>query len=236
MLGIVVQLAISWLIIWLVEKNDLRVLGFFPTRRRSIDFALFFIITAFCCASGFILQTLFSNRQWMLNPELTGALLLEGILWNVKSVLYEELIFRGVILYILIKKFGHSKAIVISAIAFGIYHWFSFGAFGNIPQMTFIFVSTGVMGLLLAYAYSKTLSLYIACAIHFGWNFTHMFMFSQGSIGNGILIPVPNEPFRTNSYFTFFGVMFFPVVSVLLINYLLLKRRKQVPVTVYDRK
>jgi membrane protease YdiL (CAAX protease family) len=172
----------------------------------------------------------------MLNPELTGSLLLKGILWNLRSVLYEELIFRGVILYILIIKLGHTKAIAISAIAFGVYHWFSFGAFGNIPGMIFIFISTGLMGLVLAYAYSKTLSLYIACAIHFGWNFTQMFMFSQGNMGNGILIPVPNEPFRTNSLITYFGVTFFAMISVLLVNYLLLKRRRQVPLTVYDRK
>jgi membrane protease YdiL (CAAX protease family) len=219
MLGILVQLAISWLIIWLVERHDLRVLGFSPTKRRISDFAFFFLIASLCCASGFILQTFFSNRQWMLNPELTGSLL-----------------SRGVILYILITRLGHTKAIAISAIAFGVYHWFSFGAFGNIPGMIFIFISTGLMGLVLAYAYSKTLSLYIACAIHFGWNFTQMFMFSQGNMGNGILIPVPNEPFRTNSLITYFGVTLFAMISVLLVTYLLLKRRKQVPLTVYDRK
>src|SRR5688500_1014765 len=103
MLGIIVQLAISWLIVWLYEKNDLRVLGFFPTKARLLDFLLFFLITAVCCSTGFLLKMYFGGLRWELNPKLTIGLFLEGIRWNMVSVLFEELIFRGVFLYILIK-------------------------------------------------------------------------------------------------------------------------------------
>ncbi|MFN2438138.1 MAG: lysostaphin resistance A-like protein [Chitinophagaceae bacterium] len=177
----------------------------------------------------------FGEQKWIVNPNLTIQLILAGIWWNIKSVLFEELIFRGVLLYILIKKLGFTRAIIISAIAFGIYHWFSFGVIGNPTQMAITFIITGAMGLLLAYGYAKTLSLYVPIGIHLGWNLTQIFIFSEGPIGNGILVPVTSEPFRTNSYLIFFCVILLPTVSALLINYLLLKRRKRVEPAIYQR-
>jgi hypothetical protein len=227
MLGIIVQLAISWLIIWLVEKRSLSVLGFFLTKRRLLDFLIFFLITAACCAAGFLLKMYF-GQQWFINPKLSVTLILEGIWWNIKSVLFEELIFRGVILYVLIKRIGFLKGIVISAIAFGIYHWFSFGILGNAVPMIVVFFITGIMGLLLAYGYAKTFSLYIPIGIHLGWNLTQNFIFSQGPIGNGIFIPDGSGSFRTNSYFIFFFVTWLPMIVMLTANFLLLKRRQQV--------
>jgi uncharacterized protein len=228
MVGIIVQLAVSWLLIWLFKKGNLGVLGLFPTKKRRTDFALFFIITAACCASGFLLRFIFGNERWMLNPKLNSSLIAEGVWWNIKSVLFEELIFRGVIFYILIKKLGPAKAILISAVAFGIYHWFSFGILGNVKQMVIVFFMTGVMGLMLAYGYAKTFSLYIPCAIHLGWNLTQGFIFSDGPIGNGIFIPVKTLAPVNVGYFIFFCVLFLPLISMWLINYFLLKRRKQV--------
>ena len=228
MLGIFVQLAISWLLVWLIERRNLGVLGFLPTRRRVIDFALFFFITAICCSFGFFLRMYFGNERWMVNPVLTFNLVASGLWWNIKSVLFEELIFRGVLLYILIRRVGMQKAIIISAIAFGIYHWFSFEIIGNITQMAIVFVITGAMGLLLAYGYAKTFSLYIPCAIHLGWNFTQNFIFSQGPIGNGIFVQVKPVPILSVSYFIYFTIIFFPMISMLLSNYIILKRRKQI--------
>lgn len=228
MIGILVQLLVSWLIIWLLEKRDLSVLGFMPTRSRIADFILFFLLTAFFCSTGFIAKMYFGNQQWQINPELSFNLMMTGILWNIKSVLFEELIFRGVLLYILIKRSGSFKAILISATAFGIYHWFSFGVLGNPLQMLIIFIMTGTMGLLLAYGYSKTLSLYLPIGIHLGWNLTQIFIFSQGPIGNGILIPSGSGKFTTNSYLVFFIVTFLPVLLSFLINYLIIRKHQQV--------
>lgn len=234
MLGIIVQLAISWLLVWLYERNDLRVLGLVPTKARLLDFLLFFIITAICCATGFLLKMYFGGLRWELNPKLTTGLVLEGIRWNFVSVLFEELIFRGAILYILIKRLGFAKAILISAIAFGIYHWFSYGVIGNVGQMAITFLLTGTMGLLYAYGYTKTMSLYIPTAIHFGWNFTQGFVFSDGPIGTGLFKQVGTEPFRTDSYFIFFAAFLLPMLSALLINFYLLKRKKQVAPHIYE--
>lgn len=233
MLGIIVQLAISWWIVWLYEKNDLRVLGFFPTKERLLDFLLFFVITAICCSTGFLLKMYFSQLRWELNPKLTIGLILEGVRWNIVSVIFEELIFRGVLFYILIKKIGCTKAILISAIAFGIYHWFSYSVIGNIGQMAIIFLLTGTMGLLYAYGYAKTMSLYLPSAIHLGWNITQTFVFSNGPIGTGLFKQVGAEPFRTDSYLILYIVFLFPMLSALLINFYLLKKKKQVDSRIY---
>lgn len=227
-MGIIVQLAISWLIIWFYEKGNLSFLGFGPTRKRLVDFAVFFFITALCCSTGFLLRMYFGNEQWKVNPVLNFTLLVEGVWWNIKSVLFEELIFRGVLFYLLIKILGTTKAIIISAIAFGIYHWFSMEAWGNIPQMAIIFIITGTMGIVYAYGYAKTFSLYIPCAIHLGWNLTQNFIFSEGMIGDGIFIKTQPQPSVTVSYWIYSVIAFFPIVSAWVINLILLKRKKHV--------
>jgi uncharacterized protein len=233
MAGIIVQLAISWIIIWLFERNDLRVLGVMPTPKRLSDFIMFLVVTAACCASGFCMKMYFGDVRWQVNPALTFGLFLEGLWWNIKSVLFEELIFRGVLFYILIRKLGIPKAVIISSVAFGIYHWFSFGVIGNITQMIFVFLITGTMGLVYAYGYARTMSLYVPSAIHLGWNFTQGFIFSEGSIGTGILKQSSSEPFRTDSYLIAFAIFIVPMLSAILINFYLLKKQKQINPTIH---
>ena len=227
--GILVQLIISWLIIWVFEKGNLKVLGFYPSKKRLAGFALFFVVTALCCSSDFFMRMIFAKQQWELNPKLTANLILTGFWWNVKSVLFEELIFRGVLLYILIKKLGHTKAIIISAIAFGIYHWFSHEVIGNITQMAFTFVITGTMGLVYAYAYSKTFSLYFPIAIHLGWNLTSSVIFSKSILGKQLFTQVEPVPEVQVGYFIFFCIMLIPLLSAILINYFMLKRKPREP-------
>ena len=227
MLGIIVQLLVSWLIIWLFEKGNMGVLGFYPTKKRLLGFAIFFIVTALCCSSDFFMRMLFAGQQWQLNPKLTAGLIWEGVWWNVRSVLFEELIFRGVLFYILIKKLGPVKAIIISSVAFGIYHWFSHGEIGNPVQMAITFVITGTMGLVYAYGYAKTFSLYIPCAIHLGWNLTSSVIFSNSIIGDQLLVQVKPVPEVTVGYFVYFCILLIPMLSALLINFLLLKRQEQ---------
>jgi len=119
------------------------------------------------------------------------------------------------------------KAMIISAVAFGIYHWFSYEQLGNYQQMAITFISTGTFGLLLAYAYYKTASLFVPIAIHFGWNLVNGFIFSQGSVGNGVFIPVAGQTQVSVSYFTFFCIMVLPIVTALLLNYIFLKKQPE---------
>ncbi|MBP8114653.1 MAG: CPBP family intramembrane metalloprotease [Chitinophagaceae bacterium] len=227
MIGIIIQLIISWLLVWLFEKKGLGVLGFYPTKRRLLQFAFFFLITALCSTSDFIMRMVFAKEQWQLNPNLTASLILSGLWWNIKSVLFEELIFRGALMYILIKKLGPVKAIIISSIAFGIYHWFSHEVFGNPVQMIITFLTTGLMGVVYAFGYAKTFSLYVPIAIHLGWNLVRSVVFSETVIGNQLLVQVKPVPQVTVGYFIYFCVVYVPMLSALLINFFVLRKMKQ---------
>ena len=203
------------------------MLGFVPTRKRLTDFALFFFVTALLCSSGFFLKMLIARQQWQLNPQFSWQFIANGTWYSIKSVLFEELIFRGAIFYLLIKKLGAIKAILISSVAFGIYHWFSHNLFGNPQAMITEFIITGAMGVVLAYGYAKTWSLYIPIAIHLGWNIIQQVVFSNGATGQQFFVEVMPRPNITVSFFTYFFVQLFPLVSTLLINSLLIWKRKQ---------
>jgi len=224
MAGIIVQLALSWLLIWLFEKGNLSVLGLMPTRKRLIHFTVFFLVTAALCASGFFLKMLIAQQQWQLNPHFDVHTIINGMWFNIKSVLFEELIFRGVLFYMLIRKLGATKAIIISAVAFGIYHWFSHELFGNPGAMVTEFIITGAMGVVLAYGYTKTWSLYIPIAIHLGWGIVQQVIFSDGPIGQQLFVEIMPRPIITVSYFSFFFLQLFSLVSTLVINYLIIWR------------
>lgn len=222
MVGILVQLAISWLIIWFMEKRNLGVLGLSPTTLRLTDFVLFILLTSLCCLGSFLLKMHFFKEQWAVNPNLNASLVWDGVWWNIKSVLFEELIFRGVLFYIAIKKLGEVKAIILSAIAFGIYHWFSHNVLGNPGMMVIVFLYTGVMGLVWAYAYVKSKSLYIPIAAHLGWGITQQVLFSDGPIGDQILIRKLPKIEVTVSYFTLYSVQLFPIVFTPLFLFVVL--------------
>ena len=216
MIGILIQLALSWLLVWIFDRSNLSVLGLAPTKERLQHFAIFLFTAAAFSTSGFGLKMWIGEQRWQLNPEWTLQLIADGVWYNIKSVLYEELIFRGALFYILIKKLGATKAIWISSTAFGMYHWFSQGSLGEPNAMLLTFVVTGAMGLVLAYGYSKTQSLYVPIAIHFGWNVVQQVAFSNGPIGKGLLIEVLPQPEVTVSYFSFFFMQLFPIVGVLV--------------------
>jgi uncharacterized protein len=228
MTGILVQLAISFLLIYFIEKKDLSVLGFKPTRSRMTDLLLFMIVSAFLAATGYWLREFFGNEVWRRNPEFSFMLLIDGIWWNLKSVLFEELIFRGVLFYILMVRIGVWKAILISAVAFGIYHWFSYNVLGNPVQMIYVFLVTALAGVVYAYAYARTGSLYAPIAMHFGWNFTKIFIFSDGSIGNGLLIRKAIGADVTVSYALYYFITLSPVILFLVINFALAKHRGRI--------
>lgn len=227
MLGIVVQLAISWLVLWWFDRSNLSPLGLMPNRRRVLDFFLFFLVSATFCASGFGLKMLIAKQQWTLNPAATGLGLLDGARWTLVSVLFEELIFRGALFYVLIKRLGAARATWISAAAFGMYHWFSQGSWGNPGAMIVTFVITGAMGLVLAYGYVKTNSLYVPIAIHLGWNLVQQNVFSVGPIGNHLFIDILPRPEVTVSYAAFWFMQLFSLVGVLVGNYVLLRMKNQ---------
>jgi hypothetical protein len=188
MIGILVAIAISWLLLYLIEKKNILALGFFPIGKRLKQFLIGFLITGILCVLVQYLESYLKSSTWILNKDITSRIILKSFWWDFKSVLTEELIFRGALLYILIQKIGSRKSILISAIAFGIYHWFSYGVLGNVMAMILVFIGTGLMGYAWAWAFSKTKSMMLPFGLHLGWNFIYNTIFSKGPLGELVLI------------------------------------------------
>lgn len=188
MAGILVELIISWFLLWFICKEHISVLGVKPTKTRVISFGCGLLIAASCCTVYQIMTTASVNNSWVLNKQVTGKAILENLRWTLVSVLYEELIFRGALLYIVIKKLGIIKACILSAVCFGIYHWFTFNVFGNPFMMTITFLMTAIVGLSWAFAFAKTGSIYLPIGLHFGWNVFYTVIFSNGNFGQAIFV------------------------------------------------
>ncbi|MBL0359413.1 MAG: CPBP family intramembrane metalloprotease [Chitinophagaceae bacterium] len=203
MLQLIGLFAISWLIVWLFDKHNLSVLGLMPTKDRLKLCFYLFIVTAICCSTAFVLKMYFAKEQYTINSKLTTSLIFSELWDNIRGVLTEELLCRGVVLYILIKKLGSKRAIIISSIIFGLLHWLNNGVFGNAIQMSIVFLFTFCMGLLLAFSYAKTFSILIPFAIHLGWNLTQNFIFPDKPGGNHLFILAAQPPIVTVSYFVF---------------------------------
>lgn len=193
MLGVLIQLIVSWLLLWLVSRKHLAVLGFYPTRKRIIDLVSGIFIATICCALYNVASAYWPGNGWRLNPQASRSGTFTNAWWMLKSVLFEELIFRGALLYLAIQWLGNKKAVLLSAICFGVYHWFSYNLFGNPVQMVFVFIMTTIAGLTFAYAFAITRSLYLPIALHFGWNYVNSIVFPNGPITDSIFIHLNNN-------------------------------------------
>jgi len=228
MLQLIGLLAISWLLIWLFEKGNLSVLGLTPTKERLKYFTILFIVSAILSATAFLLRMYFAKEEYIIAQSLTTKSILLETWYQFRTVLTEELLCRGALLYILIKKIGHTKAVIISSIIFAVLHWINAGVWGNMTQMIIVFAFTFAMGLLLAYSYARTFTLLIPFAIHYGWNLTQNYIFPDSALGNHIFTLAAPPPTVTISYLAFFTMLLLPKVSVIIVNYLIVKQHRQV--------
>lgn len=219
MIGILVLLAISWGLIYFIEKKNLLALGLLPIGKRLIQFLVGFLITALLCVAIQYWESVLRSSTLVLNDNTSLAHIADMLWWDLKSVVTEELVFRGALLYILINRLKGSWGIAISAIAFGIYHWFSFGIFGNIVPMIFVFIGTGLSGYAWALAFKKTNSILMPIGFHLGWNFTHNTIFSHGPLGNGLVISQGGT--TITDWFSLVGLIFAPLVMLAIVKYLI---------------
>lgn len=226
MTGIIIELTISWLLLWFICKKHLSILGFMPTKSRITNFFVGVLIAASCCALYQIMTTAFINNSWVLNEQITGKTIWENSRWTLVSVLYEELIFRGALLYIAIKKIGITKACILSAVCFGIYHWFTFNVLGNPFMMAITFLMTAIVGLSWAFAFAKTNSLYLPIGLHFGWNLFYMVIFSNSQMDQAIFTRSNENKLQgTLSLFIFlFQVFALPLITFWYLNWLSRKK------------
>ncbi|UKJ06110.1 CPBP family intramembrane glutamic endopeptidase [Solitalea lacus] len=220
MVGILVLLLFSWFILWLAYKRNLNALGIIPTLKRLNNFSLGLVCGAIICFLHFGTLAILSKSNVVLNPNFTFFVFLNSFWWTLSSVLFEELIFRGALLYIAIQKIGIKRACFLSAIAFGIYHWFSFGVLGNWQQMLIIFFMTSIWGMMFAYAFTKTNSLYLPIGLHLGWNLAHIVILSQGPLGNQMLIFNENHKLTGLSSLVFFilQISILPLLTYIYLN------------------
>lgn len=228
MLQLIVLFAASWLLVWLIEKQHLSVLGLRPNTERIKYFVILFLAAATCSAAAFLLRMLLVKESYMLSPSLNVRAVVTEIGYQIRTVLTEELLFRGVLLYILIKKLGVKKAIVISSVAFALMHWMNAGVWGNITQMATVFLFTFFMGLVLAFAYAKTYSLLLPFAIHFGWNLVQNYIFPGMTGSNAVFVLAANPPVVTISYAAFFTMLLLPKIAVLVTSYFIMRQHLQV--------
>lgn len=224
MLGILVVFILSWLILWFLSKVHITVLGISPTGPRLKEFSIGFILMGILCTINLLGQSYFKEIIYSQNLKYGIWESLNGIWWTLKAALLEELVFRGAILYILIKKTGIVRACIISAIAFGVYHWFSYEMFGGrIIPMIYVFLLTGAGGWMFAFAFAKTKSLYASFGLHFGWIVVSIVVFSAGPLENQLLIP-EGEAVELGGWTTLIFFLWQAVVTPGIVTWYLLKR------------
>lgn len=225
MIEIIGLLALSWLLVWYFEKSNLSVLGLTPTKKRITYSLILFFTTAACCSVGYFMRMYFGREEFGLNPKNSFYLVSTSFWLTLKSVLFEELLTRGVGLYILLKKVGQKWAIIISALVFGLLHLNTLQFFNNPIEILLTFLYPFLFGIVLAYSYAKTLSLYLPIAIHLGWNTVENFIFPGNNAIDSILVSM-DQPLVSVSYFIFFMLVAFPKIAALLSNYLIVRRIK----------
>ena len=191
MIGIIL-LFFSWIILRF-RKEGLHALGFNRPKQRTLEFSIGFFIAATFATMQFVATAYFANFSWIVNTNITALEIAQSLRWNINSVLYEDLLFRGVLLYLAINLMGAKFAIALSAISFGIYHWFSYEVFGTLVPMVYVLLLTASFGAVMAYAFYKTQSIFLPIALHFGWNLVNIMLFSNDPLKSQILLPDTNK-------------------------------------------
>lgn len=92
------------------------------------------------------------------------------VVFLLSSVLVEELLFRGYPFMRVVHGRGTWPAIVVFALAFGVYHWVQWGLWNNPVAMLFTLLSTGTGHVLFAVAFLRSGTLWPAIGLHLGWN------------------------------------------------------------------
>jgi CAAX protease family protein len=225
MIEIIFLLLISWLLIWLVQRENLSVLGLSISKMKMKYSVILFFVTAVCCLSGLLMRMYFGQEVFIINPGLSSSFIFTGLWATFKSVLFEELLTRGVLLYILIKRLGEKWAVFISSLFFGLLHLNNVTAESGTIEILLTIVYPFIFGLVMAYSYAKTFSIYFPFAIHFGWNIVENFIIPKNASTNTILL-LQEQPIITVSYFVFFLMLLFPKIAAMISNYLIVKQIK----------
>lgn len=224
MLGNLVLLFISWVLLRLEKKQMQQALGLDQPMYRLLQFGFGFLATATLATVISLLFSFAANFTWVPTGGISFGYIAKGMYSAFNSVLYEELLFRGYLLYKAIDLLGERKANFLSAAAFGVYHWFTFGTFSNPVVMAWVFFYTGVWGLMFANAFSKTRSLALPVGLHFGWNLVDQYIFSDDRLS--LFEPVTTIHTRYLSALENMLYLHLPTISFAVIVMVLLSKTK----------
>lgn len=188
-----ILLALSWTLLRL-EGKGLRALGLDMPRLRVRQFGAGVLLAGLVVLVQQLGYAVAADVPWRVNPAANAALVARSIRWNVNSVLFEELLFRGYVLFQAVRWLGARRAVPLAAAVFGVYHWFSYGVFGHPASMAFVFILTGAFGFMLSLAFTTTKSIALPIGLHLGWNVISYVGFSTGPLGAAILVPGNGAP------------------------------------------
>ncbi|MFI3324716.1 MAG: type II CAAX endopeptidase family protein [Clostridia bacterium] len=149
--------------LFLKKENPSKILQFQPVKFTT-GFMYVIIGWGLCLASNLPVNFIYQyidetgiNSGVTVQPSADSTLsfILKIIAVSIAPAVFEEFVFRGVVLSKL-KKYGASFAIVVSSILFAILH-------SNLISMPFAFLA----GLVMGFIYVKTNNLWITIFIHF---------------------------------------------------------------------
>lgn len=229
MLGLLVIMVISWVVLRFIQKENLTALGIFPNQKRMGQFFLGFTGMLCIVLLTIYIETAIADIQWRRNDETSYVSLWNATIYHLKSALTEDLVFRGALLYILIKRAGHKIGLFSSAICFGAYHVFSYGMTGShfIPILYVILV-TGITGYIWAYLFYKTGSIMMPLGLHLGYNLTMSMFFENQPYGEMLFMEITRMDLAGwNQFFLLFIRGFFPSIITILIIQVSLMRSKR---------
>lgn len=136
-------------------------------------------IGTICAISLFAAQLLAENLLgWYSWGHLEGggfALLRYGLFYAVLFLvvgLTEESLFRGYALVELSRAISFWPAAILLSVLFGLPHWLKGGGESVIGG-----IQAGLLGLVLAYSFCRTGSLWFAIGAHAGWDYGETFIF-----------------------------------------------------------
>ena len=191
MIGVVL-VALSWALLrW--QGKSLRELGFDRPQRRIYELGVGCLVAGAFAAMRCLYAAWAGGMSWVVNDSLADGAIAESLRFDVNSVLYEELLFRGYLLYKAIQWWGERRGVAVSAVSFGVYHWFSMELFGNPVAMVMTFVMTGLFGWMCAVAFAKSGSVALPIGLHLGWNLVTNTVFSSGPLGARLLLLDPDR-------------------------------------------
>ncbi len=196
------------LTIWATRKtfNRYGKINYKPSHLQLIPFIILGAY-AFLIVGEFTVYLLPESSGWLKEIEEQLAKQMESLFSDrisgflmiaVAAPILEETLFRGIILKAMLKKYTPWKAIIISAVAFGVFH---------LNPWQFLYAT--VIGIYLGYIYWKTRSLFYPILIHFLLNGTAFIVGQYQNPEDGITEVLSDE--------MKYGMFVFTVIALVII-------------------